>query len=96
MSNNKIEKAAKKKRVLYSEEAVTKALVAISKGLPINAASIQFGVPRSTLYDKVKGKYMNKKPGPECVLTESNENILVKWIIYMLVPLDFQSLRINY
>ncbi|XP_030758772.1 uncharacterized protein LOC115884355 [Sitophilus oryzae] len=71
----------KKKRILYSVEDLNKAVNAIRSGMPFKAASKLFKVPRSTLQDKVKGRTaLEKKCGPETILTKEEENVLVAWL----------------
>lgn len=47
-------------------------------------ASKTYGFPRSTLQDKVKGKIpMDKKSGPEIILTKEEESHLVNWLLHI-------------
>ncbi|XP_076645771.1 uncharacterized protein LOC143355123 [Halictus rubicundus] len=71
---------SKRKRMMYSKEALKLAIKAVESGLPINAASVKYQIPRSTLHSKVNGLYEDKKPGPSSVLPPSQESQLVEWI----------------
>ena len=54
------------KRKQWSNESMEAALEAVKKGLPVRKAATQFGVPRTTLQDRVNGKVEHgKKPGPK-------------------------------
>ncbi|XP_012939228.2 uncharacterized protein LOC106012062 [Aplysia californica] len=65
----------------YSQSSVEKALDAIqSKSLSIRQAAQTYGVPRSTLMDKLSGKYPVKRVA-HTVLTEEEETKLVKWVV---------------
>ncbi|XP_078033652.1 uncharacterized protein LOC144468202 isoform X3 [Augochlora pura] len=72
--------ASKKQRMLYTNEAINLAVKAVKSGMPINAASRKYQIPRSTLHSKVIGLYDNKKPGPISILPPDQESILVEWI----------------
>ena len=70
----------KKRRMLYSTEHIDLALNAVESGMSINAASMKYEIPRSTLHSKVNHLYKNKKPGPVSILPPVEESLLVKWI----------------
>lgn len=72
-----------KPKFLYSEEAMKNAMHAVdTKNMSCHKASVKFGVPRSTLENKVKGKTpRERKMGPSSVLTAEEEDTLVKWIL---------------
>jgi hypothetical protein len=74
-----------RKRQCYSQEAVNQALSAIrNDGMPIKEASRRFGIPRSTLQDKVHGRTQDDcMPGPDPVLTRAEEEALTQYIIQM-------------
>ena len=74
-------KSKKKLRILYSRETLKEAMAAIHAGMPINTASNKYLIPRSTLQSKKVGKYADKRPGPDTVLTTTEETSLVQWII---------------
>ena len=64
----------------YTEDALAEALNAIiDKGMSKKAASIKFGISRTTLIDKVAHKYRpGKKKGRDPFLTEEEETSIVK------------------
>ena len=72
-----------KPKFLYSEEAMMNAMHAvIIQNRSFHKASITFGVPHNTLENKVKGKSpRERKMGPSLVLTATEEDTLVKWIL---------------
>lgn len=72
------------KKFRYEETALQNALQAVrSKQLSIRKASAQYGVPRSTLQDKITGKTVDayRKMGPDTILNTREEQELVQWMI---------------
>ena len=54
----------KAKRKLYSDSDLVKALSDIdTKTISIRQASIKYGIPKTTLCDKIKGRYASNKLG---------------------------------
>lgn len=67
----------------YSDDQLSRALAEIRENsIPVATASKLFGIPRTTLRDKLAGKTTDKieKVGPECVLGTEVEVQLVNWI----------------
>ena len=54
----------------------------MKEGFSVRAARHNFGVPRSTLQDKLKNPDSNSKPGPSTVLSEEEEKEICNWIKY--------------
>ena len=74
-------KIVKKKNGGYTVEKIKEAIAALNDGMSLRAASKRFGVPRTTLLCKRKGKTpLECKKGPETVLKVEQENELVEWI----------------
>ena len=48
--------AAPQKRKMWTEEAMENAQQAASQGMSVREAAIQFGVPKSTLHDRISGR----------------------------------------
>lgn len=73
----------KYERFRYSDDSVQNALEEIRrKSLSLSAASRKYGIPKGTLFNKLKGKVpLIRKMGPETVLTIAEEAQLEKWII---------------
>ena len=66
----------------YSLESWKKALDAVGKGGSIREIANRFGVPKSTLHIKLQNHYpLECKKGPPTVLTENEEDEVVKWIL---------------
>lgn len=56
-------------RKKYSEQQLFSAVQAAKNGSSQFAAAKKFGIPRSTLFNKITGKTLiGKKPGPNTVL----------------------------
>ena len=69
-------------KFLYSEENMKAAIDAVMNGENVSTAAKTFMVPRSTLNDKIHGRVpLERKMGPETVLTKEEELNLVKWIL---------------
>ena len=71
-----------KKRVRYSPESMALAIDMVRKGvMNKKQASTTYGVPRTTLLDKLAGRVPEAptKPGPAPVLTKAEEEVLVNY-----------------
>ena len=53
------------------------ALEAVKKGLPRRKAAAQYGVPRTALQDRVRGK----NPGPKPYLVPAEEKELLQFLV---------------
>ena len=58
------------------------AIEAVYKGFGVRRAAQIYGIPKSTLCDRVKNK-RKSTPGPEPMLTRGLEDRVVSWIIKM-------------
>ena len=57
---------------------------AVSQGTAVSTAAKAFNVPRKMLDDRVKGRVKHgTKPGPDTVLTEEEEAVLMSYLVYM-------------
>ncbi|CAH2090565.1 unnamed protein product [Euphydryas editha] len=65
----------------YTEEDILKAIEEVQNGMPKKAAATKFGVPRATIQFRLSSLFVKSKPGPNTVLTEDEEKVLVDWII---------------
>lgn len=66
----------------YSNDQLLKAIEAVKNGLTQFAAAKMYGVPRSTLHNKISGKSLvGKKSGPGTVLSTKEEQCIEKWVI---------------
>lgn len=82
-SKNTVRKIQQKKKNTYTQTDLENAIAAVSNGTTIRKASIDFGIPRSTLSDYNKNRISKlKRIGPQTVLSESEEKSIVNWIIY--------------
>ena len=62
MSSNNI-----RKKIKYDHDAIVKAMASVKNGhMTIRQASTTYQIPKSTLADKVKGKYASDKKGKSC------------------------------
>ena len=56
--------------------------IALSGEMPANQAALQYGVPRSTLKDRLSGRVKHsRKPGPQSYLDPEEEQGLVEHLI---------------
>ncbi len=67
----------------YTENQLQQALAEVKNGMKLRQASKMFGVPSSTLHDKLKGKSVNKlqHSGLSSCLGVDKENELVLWLM---------------
>ncbi|KAJ4425401.1 hypothetical protein ANN_28016 [Periplaneta americana] len=86
---------APQKILKYPEGTMVKAIMAVREGEGITKATRLYGVPHSTLINKIKGKVPEeKKMGPSSILTEAEENL--PNTTHLLQPADvsvFRSLK---
>ena len=77
--------AKEKKRKQYSQEDLFKALAKIRNGARYNEVSDKYGIPSSTLHDKIKAKTPLQlgKPGPTTYLSAEQERRLIEWLVTM-------------
>ena len=72
----------KKKRKQYSQESLSAALEAVKEGMPVRRASVSFGVPRSTLQDRINGRVIHgTNPGPQPYLAPAEEQELSQFLV---------------
>lgn len=72
-------KSKKKERRKYTEETLEEAIVAAKAGRKLRAVSLQYGVPKTTLLDKMKQpEVLLKKGGPPTVLSDEEERQIVR------------------
>ncbi|XP_062705627.1 tigger transposable element-derived protein 1-like isoform X2 [Aedes albopictus] len=86
---------APKKRMLYSLDQLNKALDRVRNGGSIRGSSRLYGIPESTIHDKLNQRY-SKPPGAPPVIRLENEERMVKWLIDMAkagLPLNTKRLR---
>ncbi|XP_053393873.1 uncharacterized protein LOC123537512 isoform X2 [Mercenaria mercenaria] len=68
----------------YTEDQLKLALSAVrQKKMKIKTAARLYNVPKSTLFDKVKGTYIGKQRGPARQLLPDEEESLVQYLLYM-------------
>ncbi|CAH0723593.1 unnamed protein product, partial [Brenthis ino] len=82
---NKLKHTIKNKRTYfqYTEEALAQAVQAIrTENKSIREACHHYGVPRSTVQDRISGRYKEqpRKVGPEPILGIDGEQKIVDWI----------------
>lgn len=67
-----------------TKEQMAKAIEEVRKGEKISTAATSYGVSRITLHNKITGRSpIDRNPGPTTVLTHEEEQLLVRWIIFM-------------
>ncbi|KAJ4425929.1 hypothetical protein ANN_27555 [Periplaneta americana] len=82
IEEEKLEMAPQPSKILkYPQSAMAAALDEVKRGKPVKTAASKYGVPKTTLLYKVKGKYpVSRKMGPATVFSIEEEHLLVKWI----------------
>ena len=72
----------KRKRKQWSESQMRAAMDAVSKGMSVTRACKEYGVPRSTLHDRVHGNVIHgTNPGAKPYLDKTEEAELTEYII---------------
>ncbi|XP_055698570.1 uncharacterized protein LOC129799015 isoform X1 [Phlebotomus papatasi] len=72
----------RKKNRLYEQDDMEKALEAFRKGNSLRQSARKFGVPRTTLRDKIIGRSQGSVGHP-LALSRKHEDLLVKWVLEM-------------
>ncbi|KAK9680225.1 CENP-B N-terminal DNA-binding domain [Popillia japonica] len=65
----------------YTEKDVASTLNTIKNGVSKEQAAKLYGVPRATIQFRLSNKFTKASPGPSPILTASDEDTLVKWIM---------------
>ncbi|XP_074035380.1 uncharacterized protein [Leptinotarsa decemlineata] len=65
----------------YSEQQLQSALKTINDGVPLREAARHFSIPRATLQFRRSDKFTKISPGPPPILTSTEEELLVKWVV---------------
>lgn len=83
-SRNHLDKIGRKKKK-WTEEAMERALVEVKSGrCTVRQAAKQFGVPKSSLGDRVSGRVTpGSRSGPAQLITSADEDLLVEFSLYM-------------
>lgn len=71
-----------KRQILkYPEESLVNALKAVKNGMKIRAASKKYGVPRTTLQDRVHNRVLEgpRRMGPDSILSQEEEEAISIW-----------------
>ena len=67
----------------FSVDIIASALDAVDSGLTLREATNKFGIPKSTIHNKLTNKTaINARKCHPTVLTESEENEIVNWMIF--------------
>lgn len=65
-----------------SDESMKLAVTGVSEGMSVRRAVYEFGVPKSTLQDRITGKVgLNARSGPERYLDDIEEEKLVNFLL---------------
>ena len=84
MPPKKHRRSLKKRRRLWQDEDMVKAIESVRNGNSVRGAAIEYSVPRKTLEDRVSGRVGHgAKPGVPTVLTEIEEDSLVTYLVHM-------------
>ena len=66
----------------WNDECMKLAILGVSEGMSVRRAAYEFGVPKSTLQDRISGKVgLDAKSGPERYLNDSEEEKLVNFLV---------------
>lgn len=83
-SRNHLDKIGRKKKK-WTEEAMERALIEVKSGrCTVRQAAKEFGVPKSSLGDRVSGRVApGSRSGPAQLITSADEELLVEFSLYM-------------
>lgn len=84
-SRNHLDKIGRKKKKKWTEEAMERALLEVKSGrCTVRQAAKEFGVPKSSLGDRVSGRVTpGSRSGPAQLITSADEEQLVEFSLYM-------------
>ncbi|XP_073334858.1 uncharacterized protein [Pagrus major] len=84
-SRNHLDKIGRKKKKKWTEEAMERALIEVKSGrCTVRQAAKEFGVPKSSLGDRVSGRVApGSRSGPAQLITSADEDLLVEFSLYM-------------
>ncbi|KAE8287852.1 hypothetical protein D5F01_LYC13909 [Larimichthys crocea] len=84
-SRNHLDKIGRRKKKKWTEEAMERALIEVKSGrCTVRQAAKEFGVPKSSLGDRVSGRVApGSRSGPAQLITSADEELLVEFSLYM-------------
>ncbi|XP_057677742.1 uncharacterized protein si:rp71-1d10.8 [Corythoichthys intestinalis] len=84
-SRNHLDKIGRKTKKKWTEEAMEHALMEVKSGrCTVRQAAKEFGVPKSSLGDRVSGRVRpGSRSGPAQLITSSDEELLVEFSLYV-------------
>ncbi|XP_038150439.1 uncharacterized protein si:rp71-1d10.8 [Cyprinodon tularosa] len=84
-SRNHLDKVGRKKKKKWTEEAMERALIEVKSGrCTVRQAAKEFGVPKSSLGDRVSGRVTpGSRSGPARLITSADEKLLVEFSLHM-------------
>lgn len=84
-SRNHLDKVGRKKKKKWAEEAMERALIEVKSGrCTVRQAAKEFGVPKSSLGDRVSGRVMpGSRSGPAQLIASADEQLLVEFCLYV-------------
>ncbi|XP_017291374.1 uncharacterized protein si:rp71-1d10.8 isoform X1 [Kryptolebias marmoratus] len=84
-SRNHLDKVGRKKKKKWTEEVMERALIEVKSGrCTVRQAAKEFGVPKSSLGDRVSGRVTpGSRSGPAQLITSADEKLLVEFCLYM-------------
>lgn len=84
-SRNHLDKIGRKKKKRWTEDAMERALIEVKSGrCTVRQAAKEFGVPKSSLGDRVSGRVTpGSRSGPAQLITSADEELLVEFSLYM-------------
>ncbi|KAL6098939.1 uncharacterized protein ACO6RY_17964 [Pungitius sinensis] len=84
-SRNHLDKVGRIRKKKWTEEAMERALMEVKSGrCTVRQAAKEFGVPKSSLGDRVSGRVTpGSRSGPAKLITSADEDLLVEFSLYM-------------
>lgn len=83
LTKEPVRSTSREKYRQWSEESMTAAMETVKKGgMGLNRAAVEFGIPKTTLKDRISGKVIHgTKSGRVPYLTHSEEEELYNWVV---------------
>lgn len=84
-SRSHLDKFGRKKKKKWTDEAMERALIEVKSGrCTVRQAAKEFGVPKSSLGDRVSGRVTpGSRSGPAQLIPSADEELLVEFSLYM-------------
>lgn len=81
ISNQQMGAKKLRKNLLYDRNKIEEAVRQVKAGCSVRSTAKLYGIPNTTLRDKVLGKFSKPNPGKDTVLTSAEEKKVADWLL---------------